>query len=395
MTASRPDRRGATSDGVVLFEPGLGDELSRLQASVREFVAEVVRPRQRGWYRAGCLDAEAFGALGRAGLLALLHPDPAGCWRGWMDLAVTLDTLGREDAGLASAVLTQNVLRPFLPPAVAEAVARGTSVVALADQETDSAGPAAPADLGESCVRVGPAGPVVSGRKCNVLLAVAARHFVVTAVAADRDPAAPGLVAVDRDAHCRVEPQPAVGLRDTGMATLTLLETPVVRRTEWDAARPLWAAWRGLATLVQIANGIGAVETIARDARRKRSFGRPLLKWQAVQFRLTDGQLLLAMLRLAAYHLAWLLDERLERTDAGLTPEEYVALLRTLYCAHGREVQEYCVELGSGRAFRVDHPVWRRYADSLTLDLLCGEAYPDQALLAARLLDGAFTLGER
>ena len=130
---------------------------------------------------------------------------------------------------------------------------------------------------------------------------------------------------------------------------------------------------------------------MVQDARRKRSFGKPLLKWQAIQFKLTDGYLKLSMVRVMAHYFAWALDQRLRVTASGLDVDRYAALLRTMYWKLGQEVQEYCVELGSGRAYRVGHPAWRRYMDFVTLLLLAGGDDPDRELLSQTLLQPAST----
>jgi alkylation response protein AidB-like acyl-CoA dehydrogenase len=364
------------------FGPVLTAEDRAFQARVRAVCRDVVTPRLLAWEKAAHIEPAAVKALAEAGIFSLVTRGADG-WHGWPALALALDEIGKQSASVALLVLAQNALQPLLPAPVAERVAAGAAVVTFADEEERSLGSPSPDQLGTQLIAGGGA---VTGSKRNVPFAGIATHAVVTARATGPGVAARLAIIEHGVGGWHVTPTRSAGLRSAGLGTVDFSRAPVIASVSWSEALSVRSAWSGLRTLIEIANGLGAVAFMVKDARRKSSFGKPLLKWQVIQFKLTDGYLKLQMVRVMGHYLASVLDEGRLHTASGLTNEAYVALMRAMYCRLGAEVQEYCAELGSGRAYRVGHPAWRRYMDFVALLLLGGADEAERNLLCRELL---------
>jgi alkylation response protein AidB-like acyl-CoA dehydrogenase len=376
----------------VAVDLALSEQQDALIAEFRESFARELRPAITSWEEAGEVPAEAVRTLASLGCMSLTYP-PAlgGRGLGWLDHGLILEELARAGSGLGVIVHLQNTYPKLAGEGVQRAVVAGRALVAFADREAQTYGPVS-GTLTTTATPTGD-GYVLHGRKTNVLLVPGATHIIVTALT---DPAGGyfdgmSLFLVEADAPgVTVDPVPLKGLRLVHLGNVALegVRVPTAGRlgaenNGYQQLRRLWAPVRGVRLFWDIASALEAIHFMVEDTKKKKTFGKPLLKWQAIQFKLSDAQTNLELLRSMVQYLAWALDEGLTVTDPGVTPDAYASMLYLLFTDFGVRAFEDVLELGSGRAFREDHPIWQRYMDHLTLRLLDGGAELDRRIVGA------------
>jgi acyl-CoA dehydrogenase len=299
----------------------------------------------------------------------------------------------RGSAGVI--VHLQNTYPRLADEETQRAVAAGRALVTFADREPGTFGPVP--DRIQTTARKDGSDWVLSGRKSSVPLLPGASHVIVTALTDEQRGyfAGTSLFLVDTKAHgVSIEPTRMKGLRAVHLGHLQLDNVrvgPEQLLGEQDrgfrAVQALWPLTRGMRLFWDIASAMRALEFMVEDTKQKSTFGRPLLKWQAIQFKLSDAQTNLAPIRTMVQYLAWALDQGLSVTEPGISPRAYASMVHLLFSEFGNKAFEDVLELGSGRAFREDHEVWQRYMDHLMLRFWDGPEELDRRVLAGEVFE--------
>ena len=123
----------------------------------------------------------------------------------------------------------------------------------------------------------------------------------------------------------------------------------------------------------------GAYDLSAAYAQSRNQFGRPIVKFQAIQFKLADMAVELAAARALVYRAAWLKDQG--------RPYALEASIAKLYTgeASRRAVNE-AVQIHGGYGYMEEYPISRLYRDQKVLEI--GEGTNEvQRLVIARGLE--------
>jgi alkylation response protein AidB-like acyl-CoA dehydrogenase len=378
----------------------LSAEEERAKVEVRRLLEAVAQTNGRSLEELqdpGEQRRHVLSLLQSTGLASLTIPKSVGGQEApWLRYVLSLEETARAGSSFGLLVHLQNVLGRVLPADLANQVAQGTAIVALADQEPGAWGKPTLGSGGRLLTRLRKgkgSSRLLDGEKALVFGAPIADLLVVSA--AGDEGVELVLVPVDSPGVL-VEPVPVRGLAVGNCARVTFRGVTVGDDARLGIAPDaIWPQLGGLAVAWEVQSGLEAVHLMVEDCKVKQTFGRPLLKWEAIQFKLSEAQSNLEHLQLMSRYLAWSLDQAVEFTDPGFSIIEYTSLLRTAFAQFGYAAFEACLEIGSGRVFREDSVIWRRYMDYYTLRLMRKGLLADREVLVgavrrrnAQIIDG-------
>lgn len=393
---ARPDRQAGSASGVprsrreeaAPFDAGNAP----FRAEVRRFVAREITPRALTWERAGRFPRPAVLACARRGYLAL---DSART-------AILAEELVRcESMGVALSVFVQaGLIAPLLERLGTQhqkdhLLARlrsGRLVGALAVTEpgagSDLAALTTTAELRRPRGRGNASQLVFDGEKTYITCASAADFLIVAARITEdgRADANPSLILV---------PSKAAGVRVTALEPLGLGITAMGRvllhacRVPADAVLGERGAGYGYILDAldreRLFGGIGAVawaqhalEKTVVFLRSRRTFGRPLSRFQAVRHQLADCATALAAARQLNYsaYRQWVGGNRAVRD---------IAMVKLFSYREAQRAIEVCLQLHGGLGYMGDHWTSRWYRDARALTIAAGTPEVMRDLIAAHL----------
>jgi alkylation response protein AidB-like acyl-CoA dehydrogenase len=356
-----------------LFDLTPTDEQQLLQATLREFAAERLRPRALD-ADAACApppDLLAEGADLGIGMLAV--PEALGGVQTEASAVTTVlaaEALAYGDMGLAVALLA--------PAGVAAALTlwgderqQAAYLPAFAGDDVPAAALAVlePHPLFDpfalhTRARAVPGGYAIDGTKALVPRAAEAELLLV---AAQLD-GAPALFLVD--AGFEVRPAPAMGVRAaaTGDVRLDDVRVPADSlltggdpATYADCVRRARLAWCALA----VGTARAVLDHVIPYVNERRAFGEPISHRQAVAFAVADIATELEGMRLLTLRAA-------ARADAGQKIARDVALARALCATKGRRIASDGVQLLGGHGYVKEHAVERWYRDLSAVGVMEG-----------------------
>jgi acyl-CoA dehydrogenase len=358
-------------------------EHERFRTAARAFVDRELRPHAERWERTGRLPRSALRACARQGWIAL---DP------WSQ-AVLAEELPRCDSlGFALSVFVQsNLIAPLLGKLGTpdqrrhwlDDVHRGRCVGALAVTEPECGSDFS--SLQTAGRRRGP-NVVLDGTKTYVTNAAASDLLVVAARTDGDGLAGLSLVLVPSRARgVRVEPLAGLGLATSAMGRVTFTACRV------PASNLLGRPGGGFGYIMQALDRerlFGAIAAIAWAAyalertivwtKRRRVFGRPLSKLQAVRHQLAEAAIALEAARQLNYatFVRWVNGEVVSRE---------IAMLKVFSYQAAQQVIDRCLQLHGGAGYMADHWTSRFYRDARALTIAAGTPEVMKELIAAHL----------
>jgi len=362
-----------------------------IQALARDFADAEIAPHATNWDREHRFPREAVAKLADLGLLGVCVPEElGGAGADFVSYILVLEELSRADAGIGVtvAVHTSAATLPivswgtneqrarFVPP-----LARGEALGAFALTEPDSG-----SDAAALRTKAEPDGDAwrISGRKQwitnggagGTILLFARTDEGVTAFLLDGS--AEGLeVAGEAE---------KLGLHSSSTVDLALDGV----RVEPD--RLLGEEGRGfpiaLATLDGGRIGIAAqavgIAQAAFDVARayaveRRQFGRPISKFQAIQWKIADMATEIDAARLLVHRAAWLRDRREPHGEAGAKAKLFASEVARRHTAEAIQV------LG-GYGYTTEFPVERYYRDAKITEIYEGTSEIQRIVIARSVL---------
>ena len=303
----------------------LPEDIVALRDVVRDFAAKEIRPHSRDWDREQNMSDEIITKLGELGLFGVMVPaEYGGSGQGYLANSVVMEEIARQDGGVALLLAAHNglCLTHFLVGASEEQkkkylpdLASGKHIGAWGLTEPGSGSDAAA--LKTKAVKDGD-GWRLTGHKMFITNGARAQVFVVMAVT-DPEAGPKGISAfiVERGSegftvgpkedkmgircsdtvpldfdNCYVGPEALVGDLGRGYRdTLAVLE-------------------RGRIGIGALSVGLarGALEESVAYAQERETFGKPLVKHQAISFMLADMATELEAARLLVREAAMLID---------------------------------------------------------------------------------------
>jgi alkylation response protein AidB-like acyl-CoA dehydrogenase len=370
----------------------LSDEHRALRESVREFAEGVVAPVAEELDREHRFPVDIVRRLGEMGLMGVPFDAELGGGGGdTLAYAITIEELGRIDSSVAITVAAHTSL--------------GTSPIALYGNDEQRARylpdlcsgrrlaafgltePGAGSDAGATRTRAveQPDGSwVVDGEKMFITNAGTELSGLVTITAVTGDGEISNLVVENRTPGYEISaPLRKMGWHASDTRALSFQGC----RVGGDAL--LGPRGAGLKQFLEILDGgrisvaalslglaQGAFEQSLAYAKQRNAFGRPIAKFQAIQFKLADMETEIAAGRHLVYHAAWLKDRG--------RPFAHAAALAKLYTGElSHRAANEGVQIHGGYGYMDEFPISRFYRDQKILEI--GEGTNEvQRLVIAR-----------
>jgi len=349
-------------------------EQVELRQRIREFSLSELLPTAYERQEAGELPWDAIKKMASMGIMGFTYPEELGGQGGsWIDYAIILEEIGRGDLSCGWISLMQNSYPKILDnDDIVRQVSEGESVVAFAESEPHAGGDAAA--IVTSAVREGNE-YVINGFKTYVSLVPGANILLVTAMT---DPAARNrgmsmFVVPAATPGVRIEaiPEPGVKAHMLGSIWFENVRVPASslvgeENRGFHQMRARWDYTRGAAgPTLMIGAALQSLDETVQRAKDKGTFGRPLLKWPSVQFKLTEHYTRLEAARWLAYEGAW-------RADQGQRVTAHASMLKTYLAELCTAVHRDCVEIWGGAGYQSGHPIFRRMIDNIGWQLAGG-----------------------
>jgi alkylation response protein AidB-like acyl-CoA dehydrogenase len=372
------------------------EEQQLLRRSVREFAETEMRPHVREWDERQHFPAELMSKLAALGLLGIQFPEHyGGAGMSAIDYCICIEELARVDPGVALSVAAHNGLcsahiflfgseqqkQAYLPP-----LARGQKIGAWALTESSSGSDAAgmrttAARAGDCWVLNGSKTFTTNGRVGDTMVVMAVTDraagtkgisaFIVEKGTPGLSPGKKedklGMRASDTSEvlfeNCRIPADQLLGAEGHGFVnTMQVL----------DAGRI------GIAAL-SVGLAQGAFEAALAYARVRKSFGKTISTFQAIQWKLADAATRIEAARLLTYRAAYLKDR------GGRTSLE--SSMAKLYASETAvRVAEDCVQIHGGYGFVKDYPAEKYFRDVKLTTIGEGTSEIQRLVIARQLL---------
>lgn len=355
----------------------------RLRQRIRTFVERDLQPHADRWEAAGRLPRRALAACAREGCLSA---DP------W-DQAVVAEELPRCDSlGLALSVFVQgNLVAPLLAQIGTpeqkgqwlDRIRAGRAIGALAVTEPEAGSDFAALAM---TARRGRREIVISGTKTYVTNAAAADLLMVAVRSEGEGLAGLSLVLVPADTRgVRVERLQPLGLATSEMGRIEL------DRCRVPAANLLGRPGAGFGYVMQALDRerlFGALAAVAWAAqalertigwtKRRRAFGRPLSKLQAVRHQIAETATALEAARQLNY-------ATLARWIDGRDVSKEIAMIKVFSYQAAQQAIDRCMHLHGGAGYLADHWTSRFHRDARALTIAAGTPEVMKELIAVHL----------
>ncbi|THH36867.1 pimeloyl-CoA dehydrogenase small subunit [Aliishimia ponticola] len=335
----------------------LTEERQMLSDTLRRFLADKYDTDRRNKILESDqgYSTEIWSGLAELGVIgALFSEGDGGFGGGGFDIAVVFEELGR--AGVVEPVLDTAVLAGGLIAATGssaqkeliESVIGGETQLAFAHGEPQSR---YDLDNVQTVADTQDGAIALTGRKAVVMNAEAADHFVVSA--SEAGGISLFLVPADTDG-LSIQGYPLISGGRAAEVTLDGVKLPeTARMTEAGKALPVIEAVMARATVAQMAETLGAMETAVRITQEylgtRQQFGRPLATFQALQHRMAEMLTEMQQARSALINAAGHLEaDRNER-------ERHISAAKGLFGRIGRLIGEESIQMHGGIAMTQEY----------------------------------------
>jgi alkylation response protein AidB-like acyl-CoA dehydrogenase len=373
------------------------DEAHRhIQATVRAFCEEKVKPFARRWDETGEFPRQVVKELGALGLMGITVPEEyGGAGMGALAVAVVIEEIARCDGSLALTVASHNGLgtghiryfgaeplkRKYLP-----ALASGEKLAAWGLTEPGSGSDASA--MRSTAVRRGDRW-VLNGSKMFITQGTVGDTFVVLA-RTDPQRAQKGITAFVLQKGMKGFTQRAIhgklGMRSSDTAELHMEDVEVpdedrVGDVGQGFLNTLQILDRGRVSIGALAVGLarGALEESCAYAKDRRTFGKPIAEHQAIAFMLADMATETAAARLLVRRAAAL-------ADAG-KPFNREASMAKLYASEAAmRATTRAIQIHGGYGYTRDFPVERHFRDAKLCEIGEGTSEVQRMVIARSIL---------
>jgi butyryl-CoA dehydrogenase len=386
----------------------LSEDQALLQASVREFAEEVVRPRAARIDQTGEFPKDVFFESGKLGLAGVSVPvEHGGSGMDVVSYAIVIEEISRVCANTGVILSVNNSLvcdpiekygnddqkKRFLQP-----LARGEKLGCFALTEPDAGSDAA--NQKTRAVRDG-GSYRISGQKVFITCGQAADVCLLFAMT-NPEKKARGISAFLVDAETpgfdRSRHQVKLGVNASGTVEIFLTDVvvPVENRLgeEGDGFKiALSTLDGGRIGIAAQAVGIAteALEAAIAYAKQRRAFGKPIADFQVIRFYLADMATELDAARLLTRRAAAAKDM------ANLTGGRYglEAAVAKLYAAEmAQRVTTKALQIHGGYGYTKEYPVERNFRDARITEIYEGTSEIHRLIIAREIFkDAGVTIG--
>src|ERR671928_1407038 len=371
----------------------LDAETEALRKTVREFAVEVVAPQIAGFYERDEFPTAIVRQMGELGLFGLPFPEEYGGAGGdYFHLCIALEELARVDSSVAITLEagvslgampiyrfgTEEQKREWLPRLCA-----GEALGAFGLTEPDAG---SDAGATRTTARLEDGHWVIDGSKIFITNAGTDITACVTITARTGDGEISNIVVENGAPGYTISPpMHKLGWRASDTRELSFEDCAV------PEANLLGTRGRGFQQFLEILDGgrisvaamgvglaQGAYDLAYSYARERQQFGRPIAKFQAVQFRLADMATEIEAGRALVYKAAWLKDQG---RDFGLA-----AAQAKLYTGElSNRAVNWALQIHGGYGYMDEYPISRLYRDQKILEIGEGTNEVQRMVIARHL----------
>lgn len=371
-------------------------EQAEFQAKIRRFAEDVVAPKAAAIDADDVFPAELVAEAARQGLLGVTLPaDLGGAARDTVSYALAIEAVSAASATLAVILTVQNslvadvILRYGTPAQQAAWLRRLVSGEAIGAFALSEANAGADAANQETVAAADGDGYCLTGRKvwvANGAVADVVLLFAATAPDAGAKGISAFLVPTATPGLKRTGQRDSLGVRGLGCVDLKLEAMRVGRDAILGAPGAgfriaLAALDRGRIGIGAQALGVGraAFDEALAHARRRRTFGQPIGRHQAIQWMLADSATELAAARMLVLRAAAAADQQ-ER----VTLEAAMGKLSASEAAHraADRAMQVLASAGYTRGSTVD----RLYRDARAAEIYQGTSEVQRMIIAEQVI---------
>jgi len=365
---------------------------------VRRFVNERVKPNARVWDREESFPADVVSELAEMGLMGVMVAEEhGGAGLGPAEMAIVIEELGKGDGSLALTVASHNGLcsshirmfgteeqkQAFLP-----SLASGEKLGAWALTEPNSGSDAG--GMLTTAVREGDDW-VLNGSKIFITQGTVGGTYVVLA-STDKSKGNHGITAFildgDTPGFSKEPLKEKLGMRSSDTAVLTFEDVRV------SDSRRLGEVGKGFVNTCQILDrgritigalalglGVGAMEAARDYALEREQFGRPIAKFQAIQWKLADMATELDAARLLVHRAAYLCQQ-------GRPFTKEASMCKLFASEAAMRATDEAIQIHGGYGYTAEFPVERLYRDAKLCTIGEGTSEVQRIVIARQLLSG-------
>ncbi|HEY1333948.1 MAG TPA: acyl-CoA dehydrogenase family protein [Myxococcaceae bacterium] len=367
-----------------------------LQASLRDFCEEHVKPHARKWDHDEKFPAEVVKGLGELGALGILVAEEfGGAAMDSLAVAVAVEEIARYDGSLALTVASHNGLGTSHIRVFGNDAQRARYLPKLATGEwlgawglTEPGSGSDAAAMKTTAVRRGDRW-VLNGSKMFITQGTVGQVFVVLALT-DADRRQKGITAFIVEKGTPGFSQRAIhgklGMRssDTGELILENVELPDSQRLGEQGmgfVNTLQILDRGRITIGALSTGLarGALEESTRYARERRAFGKPIGDFEAIRWMLADIQTELQAARLLVHRAAVLADRGRPYGREASMAKLFASEVATRAC-------NKAVQIHGGYGYTREFPVERYLRDAKLCEIGEGTSEVQRTVISRELL---------
>jgi alkylation response protein AidB-like acyl-CoA dehydrogenase len=377
----------------------LPDSHRALQASVREFCEERVRPHAREWDHHEKFPMEVVRELGQLGVLGILISEEfGGAGMDSLAVAVAVEEVARYDGSLALTVASHNGLgsshirvfgneqqkRKYLPK-----LATGEWLGAWGLTEPGSGSDAA--GMRATAVRHGDRW-VLNGNKMFITQGTVGDVFVVLCLT-EPEKRQKGITAFILGKGLKGFSQKAIhgklGMRSSDTAELILenVEVPDSQRlgeVNQGFIDTLKILDRGRITIGALSVGLGrgAIEESLRYSKERTAFGQPIADFQAIRWMLADMKTEIDAARLLVHRAAW-------RADHGQKYSKEASIAKLFASEAAMRACNKAVQIHGGYGYTREFPVERYLRDAKLCEIGEGTSEIQRSVIAREIFAGS------
>ena len=372
----------------------LSQEQKSFQQSAERFAREVVEPRAAGIDESGVFPRDVMQAAASLGLCGVTIPvDRGGAGRDYLSYTLAIEAIAHASATVAVSLVVTNSLVVELVAHAASNSLHATWVKKLATGEALGAfalsEPAAGTDAANqqtTAVRDGD-GYRIKGRKvwvANAEAAAVAVVFASTQPGARRDGITAFLVPLDTAGIVRTSRADSLGVRGLGCMDLDVDvrvgADHVLGSVNAGFPLAMWALQGGRVAIAAQALGIGraALDQAVAHAKTREQFGRPIARFEAIQWMIADTATELD----AARMLMWKAATIKQRSDDGLI-ESSMAKLAASEAAH--RAADKAMQVLASAGYRRGSVAERLFRDVRAAEIYQGTSEAQRMIIAKNL----------
>ena len=376
----------------------LTPEQIRFRQAARDFAAAAVAPRAAAIDAADRFPADLVSQAAARGLLGVTAPeDQGGAGRDHVSYALAVEAVAAASATLGAVLVVSNSLVVEVVRRFGTASQKAAWLARLASGRTLGAFALSEAQAGTDAARqettatASGGGYVLRGEKvwvANGAAAEVALIFAATGPGAGGRGVSAFLVPLDRPGLTRAATRDPLGMRGLGCVDLRLDDVEVEESAllagagrGFDVAK--WALDGARVAVGAAALGVGqaAFDEALRHARTRETFGRPIGRYQAIQWQIADVATELDAARMLVLRAAAAKDVR-ER----VTLEASMAKLAASEAA--QRAADRALRILASAGYRRGTTAERLVRDARALEIVAGTSEAQRMIIAAQVAAG-------